>query len=80
MCSCSTYPIMNKRYLITGATLINEGRSYIANVLIDNGIISHIEEGELPFDLAGEVDAVRIDGREKWLIPGVIAAVAKGRP
>lgn len=63
---------MNKRYLITGATLINEGRSYIGNVLIDNGIISRIEEGELPFDLSGEVNAEHIDGKGKWLIPGVI--------
>ena len=63
---------MNKRYLITGATLINEGRSYIANVLIENGVISRIEEGELPFDLSGEIGAERIDGRGKWLIPGVI--------
>ncbi len=63
---------MNKRYLITGATLINEGQSYIGNVLIDNGIISRIEEGELPFDLSGEVNAEHIDGSGKWLIPGVI--------
>lgn len=63
---------MNKRYLIEGATIINDGRSYIGNVLIDNGIISRIEEGELPFDLSNEIDAERIDGRGKWLIPGVI--------
>lgn len=63
---------MFKRYLITGATVINEGRSYAGNILIDNGIISRIEEGELPFDLSNEIDAERIDGRGKWLIPGVI--------
>lgn len=63
---------MFKRYLITGATIINEGRSFVGNVLIENGIISRIEEGELPFDLSGEIDAERIDGHGKWLIPGVI--------
>jgi dihydroorotase len=63
---------MYKRYLIEGATIINEGRSYIGNILIDNGIISRIEEGELPFDLSNEMDAERIDGSGKWLIPGVI--------
>ncbi|GAB1405204.1 Allantoinase [anaerobic digester metagenome] len=63
---------MFKRYLITGATLINEGRSYTANVLIDEGIIMRIEEGELPFDLSGEVNAIHIDGRGKWLLPGII--------
>lgn len=63
---------MKKRYLITDATIINQGRSYIGNVLINNGIISRIEEGELPFDLSGEIDAERIDGSGKWLIPGVI--------
>lgn len=63
---------MFKRYLITGATIINEGRSFVGNVLIENGIISRIEEGELPFDLSGDIDAERIDGHGKWLIPGVI--------
>jgi dihydroorotase len=63
---------MYKRYLIEGATIINEGRSYIGNILIDNGIISRIEEGELPFDLSNEMDVERIDGSGKWLIPGVI--------
>ncbi len=63
---------MYKRYLIEGATIINEGRSYKGTVLIENGIISRIEEGELPFDLSNEIDAERIDGRGKWLIPGVI--------
>lgn len=63
---------MYKRYLIEGATIINEGHSYLGNVLIENGIISKIVEGELPFDLSNEIDAVRIDGYGKWLIPGVI--------
>ncbi|MDY0027068.1 MAG: dihydroorotase [Lentimicrobium sp.] len=63
---------MNKRFLITGATLINEGQSYTGNVLIDNGIISRIEKGDLPYDLSGEVHAEHIDGSGKWLIPGVI--------
>lgn len=63
---------MYKRYLIEGATIINEGRSYKGTVLIENGFISRIEEGELPYDLSSEIDAERIDGRGKWLIPGVI--------
>ena len=63
---------MKKKYLITGATLINEGRSYKASVLISDGLISRIIEG-VTFEPTPEAaDAELIDGTGKWLIPGVI--------
>ncbi len=57
------------RTIIKNATLINEGRSYKACVVIENDIISAIYEGDCPVDsLSGDV----IDATGKWLIPGVI--------
>lgn len=63
---------MKKKYLITGATLINEGRSYKASVLISDGLISRIFEGETFAPSPETADAEIIDGAGKWLIPGVI--------
>jgi dihydroorotase len=63
---------MKKKYIITGATLINEGRSYKASVLISDGLISRIFEGETFEPTPEAADAEIIDGTGKWLIPGVI--------
>jgi len=63
---------MKKKYLITGATLINEGRSFKASVLISGGLISRISEGETFEHTPEAADAEIIDGTGKWLIPGVI--------
>jgi dihydroorotase len=63
---------MKKKYLITGATLINEGRSFKASVLISGGLISRIFEGESFAHSLEAADAEIIDGTGKWLIPGVI--------
>lgn len=59
---------MHKKYLISGATILNEGRSYKGSVLINNGLISLVMAG----DLTGLDDAEIIDAEGKWLIPGVI--------
>jgi len=56
--------------LIHQALLINEGRSYIGSVLIDEGRIQRIIEGEIPADLQAGVDIVEAAGL--WLLPGVI--------
>jgi len=63
---------MKKKYIITGATLINEGRSFKASVLISDGLISRIFEGETFEPTPEAADAEIIDGTGKWLIPGVI--------
>lgn len=56
-------------YYIKNATVVNEGRTFRADVFIDNGIISKIvAEGE-PFD-AGS--ATILDAEGKYLIPGII--------
>ncbi len=67
------YSVSNmKKYLITGATIINEGRSYRGDVLISDGLISRISEDG---SLAGTHDKTGveiIDATGRWLIPGVI--------
>lgn len=57
--------------LIENATIINEGKSFIGSVLIENEIIKKIYESEeIPVDLKGHAQIV--DARGLWLIPGVI--------
>lgn len=59
---------MLKKYVISGAKIFNEGISFVGNLLVENGIIVDIytEEKNKP------QDAILIDGRGKYLIPGVI--------
>lgn len=63
---------MDKKYLITGATLINDGRSYKGSVLIAGGMISRVITDEYPLIPGEGADVQLIDGSGKWLIPGVI--------
>lgn len=59
---------MLRSYFISGAAIVNEGRTFQGNVLIENGMIADISEGDhTPPDNAGIIDA-----RGKFLIPGVI--------
>lgn len=56
-------------YFIQDATLVNEGRTFVASVFVSDGKIAKIvPEGE-PFDFGS---AMVIDARGKYLIPGVI--------
>lgn len=55
-----------KSYLIKGATLVNEGRSFQSDVLVKDGLIHKI--GEHLTDAADEV----IEAKGKYLLPGVI--------
>lgn len=59
---------MLPKYFISGATIINEGVSFIGSVLIENGFIKDITVGIAE----GPIDAIHIDARGKYLIPGVI--------
>ena len=55
--------------LIKNPLIINENRSFVGSVLIENDKISAIYEGEIPADeQAGKI----IDATGKWLIPGII--------
>ena len=56
-------------YWIQNATLVNEGRTFEANVFVSDGMIAKIvRQGEL-FDYGS---AMVIDGTGKYLIPGII--------
>lgn len=60
---------MQKKYFIQGATLINEGRRFIANVKVENGFISEITENA---DAIVPEGFEIISGQGKWLLPGII--------
>lgn len=59
---------MKEPILIKNATIVNEGKSFVADVLIENGIISGI--GKLPLAPNCKV----IDATGKYLFPGIIDA------
>lgn len=56
-------------YYIKNATLVNEGRSFVASVFVSDGMISKIVSDEESFDPGS---ATVIDGTGKYLIPGII--------
>ena len=56
-------------YLIKNATLVNEGKSFLASVFVSDGKIAKIVPVGEPFD---EGSATVIDGTGKHLIPGII--------
>jgi len=57
---------LSNNYFIQGATLVNEGRSFVADVLILEGRIEEIGELERPQDVP------LIDANDKLLLPGLI--------
>lgn len=59
-----------KTILIKNATLINEGRTYPASVLIEDDKIAAIYEEHVPEVV--EASATVIDATGKWLLPGAI--------
>jgi dihydroorotase len=54
--------------LIVNSTIVNEGQQFVANVLIEDGIIK-----EIGFPLAN-TDATIIDAKGMYLLPGIIDA------
>lgn len=59
-----------KQTVIQNATIINEGKSFIGSVLIENEFIKTIYTGNVPEAILK--NALVIDGTGKWLLPGVI--------
>jgi dihydroorotase len=53
-------------FLINGATIVNEGKSFIGNVLLKDGLINRISTSPI------EAEATIIDATGLLLIPGVI--------
>jgi len=59
---------MLHKYFISGATIVNEGKSFVGNVLIENGLITDISSGNTIIPQ----DAEHIEAKGKYLLPGVI--------
>ena len=57
---------MNQSILIQNSTIVNEGKSFIADVLLSNGLIDQIGNIEV------KPNYKIIDGTGKHLFPGVI--------
>lgn len=57
---------MNNNILIKNTTIVNEGRSFIADVLLSDGLIQKIG------NIEAEPNQKMIDGTGKHLLPGVI--------
>ena len=57
---------MNQRILIKNSTIVNEGESFVSDVLIANGLIAQIG------NIVVEPDFKVIDGTGKHLFPGII--------
>lgn len=59
------------RTIIQNGLIINEGREFVGNIIIDNNIITHIIEGNLDNCILAMADRT-IDAHGCWVIPGVI--------
>lgn len=57
----------NATYIIKNATIVNEGKRYVASVMIENGIITQISDNIQPTDYTTVIDAEGC-----YLLPGVI--------
>lgn len=53
-------------YLIKNATIVNEGASFVSDVLIENGFIKKIRNSIIAND------ATVVDAQGKFLLPGLI--------
>jgi len=62
-----TFNMGHKKYIIRNATVVNEGKSFVADVLIENQIIQKIEPS-----ISIQSNCQEIDATGKILIPGVI--------
>ena len=56
------------RTVINGGTIVNEGRTYNATIVIDNGIITDIHDGNIHPDPSAET----IDASGCFVLPGLI--------
>jgi len=57
---------------IHNTTIVNEGKRFPGGVLIINGVIAEIFSGNLPAGQTLPEGSIIIDGKGKYLIPGVI--------
>jgi len=58
-------------FLLKGATIVNEGRTFLGSILIQDKIIKHVFEGALP-DSLNLSNIKVVDCAGKYILPGVI--------
>lgn len=63
---------MVQGYLITNASIVNEGEQFTGAVLVRNNFIEEIFTGKIPSDFPLTEGIERIDARGRLLLPGVI--------
>ena len=61
------YEIMSEAILFRSATVVNEGRQFVSDVLVKNGVIEKISPS---IDVSFAVEEINLEG--KFLIPGCI--------
>lgn len=59
-------------FYIHNALIVNEGRRWSGGVFLKDGLISALFEGNAPADFDFPPDIIRIDAKQKFLLPGVI--------
>lgn len=59
-----------KSYLITKAKIVNEGKVFVGNVLIENDIITKVTDAEILPTANNSIEI--IDASGKYLLPGII--------
>ena len=63
---------MINTYYIHNALIVNEGKRFSGGVFVKDGLIAEIFQGNAPAGFPIPDDAVVIDAKEKYLLPGVI--------
>lgn len=61
---------MPDKWIIKGATIVNEGISFTGDVYLNNGIIEKIRKGKGSESISGEYKVISAEG--KYLFPGLI--------
>ncbi|MFZ4520197.1 MAG: dihydroorotase [Bacteroidales bacterium] len=60
------------KFYIHNALIVNEGKRFSGGILLSDGIIVEIFQGNAPADYPMPGDVISIDAKQKYLLPGVI--------
>lgn len=64
--------MVNNNYYIHNALIVNENQRKLGAILIQDGLISEIFQGQAPAGFGFPEATISIDAGKKWLLPGVI--------
>ena len=63
---------MTNPYYIHNALIVNEGKRFSGGVFLQDGLIAEIFHGNAPADFPFPGNVIKIDAKQKYLLPGVI--------